>query len=122
MGVYVAIRGWLECDQEQLDAVKEIIQSNNDGRYSGGWGFPVRRFNWTSYAFYGGDIREAFVPWFFDQLVAIAELPASDEDGDRVQGLFMATHEMTGLAEWQVRDGAVHVLPADHRHQYLDPS
>lgn len=33
----------------------------------------------------------------------------------------MATHEMTGLAEWQIRDGAVHVLPGGHRHQYLDP-
>ncbi|WP_405730320.1 hypothetical protein OG607_30385 [Streptomyces sp. NBC_01537] len=117
----MAIRGWLECDREQLAAVKAIIESHDDDRYSGGWGFPARPFNWTSYAFYGGDIREACVPWLFDQLVAIAGLPASDEDGDRVQGLFMATHEMTGLAEWQIRDGAVHVLPGGHRHQYLDP-
>jgi hypothetical protein len=121
MAVYVSIRGWLECDQEQLASIKEILESNPNEQYSGGWGFPVRPFNWTSFAFYGGDLQEADVPWLFDQLVAIAALPASDEDEDRVQGLFMATHEMTGLAEWQIRGGEVHVLPGDDRHQYLAP-
>ncbi|MDX6347391.1 MAG: hypothetical protein QOF84_2181 [Streptomyces sp.] len=121
MGVYVSIRGWLEGDEEQLASIKRIIEANDDEHYSGGWGFPARPFNWTSYAFYGGDVRESMVSWFFDQLVAIAELPASDEDEDRVLGLFMATHEMTGLSEWQIRDGEVHVLPGDDRHQYLRP-
>ncbi|MFD8608352.1 MULTISPECIES: hypothetical protein [unclassified Streptomyces] len=61
MAVYVSVRGWLECDHSQLAAVKEIIASDTDDHCSGGWGFPVQPFNWTSYVFYGGDVREGSV-------------------------------------------------------------
>jgi hypothetical protein len=47
-------------------------------------------------------------------------IPASDEDGDRVVGLFLASHESNGMSEWQIRDGRVLISPADTRYQYLD--
>ncbi|EYT80832.1 hypothetical protein CF54_23125 [Streptomyces sp. Tu 6176] len=119
MVVYVSVRGWLECDGSQLAAVKEIIAGNTDEHYSGGWGFPVRRFNWTSYVFYGGDVREESVSWLLDQLTEMAALPAEHDDFPKVQGLFMLTHEVEGLVEWQVRDGGVHVVPGGGSHQYL---
>lgn len=43
MGVYVSIRGWLECDETQLTAVREVIASHEDNHYSNGWGSPRRR-------------------------------------------------------------------------------
>jgi hypothetical protein len=42
MGVYVSVRGWLECDREQLAFVKSIIGAYDDGHYIGGWGFPTQ--------------------------------------------------------------------------------
>lgn len=120
MGIYVSVRGWLECDQKQLDAIQAVIASRDDNHYTGGWGLPRQPFNWTYYVFYGGDIRQHAVDWLLDQLSDIARIPASDEDGDRVRGLFLASHEVDGMSEWQVRDGQVLITPADNRYQYLD--
>jgi hypothetical protein len=120
MGVYVSVRGWLECDDKQLDAVKAIIASRDDNRYAGGWSLPRQPFNRTNYVFYGGDIRQHTVDWLLDQLRDIARIPASDEDGDRVGGLFLASHEVDGMSEWQVRDGQVLITPADSGYRYLD--
>jgi len=120
MGTYVSVRGWLECDDEQRVSIQSIIESHEGGHYSHGWGGPRRHFNWTSYVFYGGDIRESGVPSLLGQLEEIAAIPASDEDGDFVRGLFLASHEVDGMSEWQVRGGRVHITPADRRYQYLD--
>lgn len=46
--------------------------------------------------------------------------PPSDEDGDLVRGVFLVSHEVEGMAEWQVRDGQLFIAPADIRYQYLD--
>lgn len=121
VSVYVSVRGWVECDRDQLESVKRIIAENSGNDYSGGWAFPMRPFNWTSYVFYGGDLQEGDVSWLRDQLMEIAALPSSGEDSSSVQGLFMVTHEVAGLAEWQIRDGSMHVGLGSDRHQYLGP-
>ncbi|UQI49754.1 hypothetical protein M1P56_35165 (plasmid) [Streptomyces sp. HU2014] len=120
MGVYVSIRGWLECDNAQLTTAQEIISAHADDHYSHGWSTPQKYVNWTHYLFYGADIRESALDWFTNQLKEIARLPASDDDGDLIQGLFLASHEVDGTTEWQVRDGRLSISPADDRHQYLD--
>ncbi|MFF4533767.1 hypothetical protein ACFY1P_31415 [Streptomyces sp. NPDC001407] len=120
MGAYVSIRGWLECDETQLVAIHKIISSHGDNHYSNGWGSPRQHVNWTHYLFYGADIRESALDWFIEQITEIARIPASDDDGDLVRGLFLARHEVDGTTEWQVRDGQIFASPADTRHQYLD--
>lgn len=119
MGVFVSIRGWLECDERQLAAVRQVIADHSDEHYSGGWGFPNRHFNWTYYVFYGGDVRESAVDWFMEQLRSMAAIPASDEDGDRVLGFFVASSEVAPQVEWQVRGGSVTTRRTDHRLDYL---
>ncbi|MGW7436975.1 hypothetical protein [Streptomyces sp. NPDC054849] len=119
MGVYVSVRGWLECDGTQLAIVQELIASHADDHYSLGWSTPRQQVNWTHYIFYGADIRESAVDWFMNQLREIAQVPASDDDGDLVRGLFLASHEVDGTTEWQVREGRLVVSSADGRHQYL---
>ncbi|MFE3431137.1 hypothetical protein [Streptomyces sp. NPDC059171] len=119
MGVYVAVRGWLECDEKQLATVQEIISSHADDHYSSGWSTPRQQVNWTSYIFYGADIRESALDWLMNQIREIARVPASDDDGDLIRGLFLASHEVDGTTEWQVRDGELVISPADTRHQYL---
>ncbi|MGP3974441.1 hypothetical protein ACTWQF_10620 [Streptomyces sp. 8N114] len=120
MGTYVSIRGWLECDETQLAAIQQIISSHEDNHYANGWGSPRQHVNWTHYIFYGADIRESALDWFTDQIRKIARIPPSDDDGDLVQGLFLASHEVEGTTDWQVRDGQLFITPADIRHQYLD--
>ncbi|MGW2462366.1 hypothetical protein ACWC2M_25575 [Streptomyces sp. NPDC001761] len=117
--MYVSIRGWLECDQEKLPYIKNIISKSSDGHYSGGWAFPRYPFNWTSFVFYGGDIQEGDVAWLQEQLVDIAQLPRLSEDSMDVQGLFIATSEVDGAVEWQIRDGDLHVLPVSDELRYL---
>jgi hypothetical protein len=119
MGVYVSVRGWLECDKDQLAFVKDVITAHDDDFYSGGWGFPTKHFNWTHYVFYGGDIRESEVNWLLDQLREIARIPASDEDGDLVRGFFVASHEVEGSSEWRIKDATVSISPVGDQYQYL---
>jgi hypothetical protein len=120
VAVYVSIRGWLECDDEQLAAIREIVSTGGDDLYPGGWAFPRAPFNWTRYVFFGGDVRQETVVGFLGQLGEIARIPASDPDNDLVLGLFLASHEVDGMDEWQIRDGQVLASPADVRYRYLD--
>ncbi|MFJ3205936.1 hypothetical protein [Streptomyces sp. NPDC086989] len=120
MGVYVSVRGWLECDGTQLATIQKIISAHADNHYSNGWSTPRQQVNWTHYLFYGADIRESALDWFMNQLQEIARVPASDDDGDFVRGLFLAGHEVDGTMEWQVRDGRLVMSAADARHRYLD--
>ncbi|MFE3037834.1 hypothetical protein ACFXKY_40035 [Streptomyces canus] len=121
MGVFVRIRGWLECDDQQLAQVKEIVQADDAGQtYSGGWAFPPRQYNFVNWVFYGAEMRAQSVGWFLDRLRNVARIPASDEDDDRITGLFFVSHEVDGMSEWQVRDGTVLIRAASDAYQFLD--
>jgi hypothetical protein len=121
MGVYVKVRGFIECDGPQLARLREIVRSPDaDQTYGGAWAFPERHYNWTHYAFYGADIRESALEEFLDVLRAIARIPPSDEDEDAVTGLFHVSHEIEGMSEWRIRGGEVHVVPVGDAHRYLD--
>ncbi|MFV2017386.1 hypothetical protein [Micromonospora sp. LOL_023] len=69
-------------------------------------------FNWTLYLFYGGDIREAGLPWLREQVTELAAMRPVDDDGDRPAGLFLVTDERGGACLWQVRGGSVDEGPA----------
>lgn len=113
------MRGWLECDARQLESLHRLITPHPAG-YKSGWAFRAREFNWTCFAFYGGDIRSAEIEWFGKQVRAMAALPASDEDGDRVAGVFLVSAEGQPMAQWQIKQGCVAMVPADAQHAYLD--
>ncbi|MFI1539819.1 hypothetical protein [Streptomyces anandii] len=83
MGVMVSVRGWLECDEEQLAQIKEIAEADDpEGTYSGGWAFPARQYNDVRWAFYGGDISAVSLGWFEERLRQIAQIPASCQDDE----------------------------------------
>jgi hypothetical protein len=56
VGMNASVRGWLEADHRQRQAVEPVIAAAHRDLYSGGWAFPKLPFNWTLYVFYGGDI------------------------------------------------------------------
>ncbi|MFB4272336.1 hypothetical protein [Nonomuraea sp. GTA35] len=115
MGVWVHVRGWLEFqDRGQRSSFERIIGDAPDP----GWAFP--QGGWLDAVCYARAVREQHVHELLDVIRQAAALPAADADGDRVVGLFLVSHEVDGRAEWQVRDGRVHLGPADERHDYLD--
>ncbi|MFJ4848356.1 hypothetical protein [Streptomyces sp. NPDC088733] len=120
MGVYVGVRGFVECDTGQLAELKRIIASPEVVRtYVGGWGFPAVHHNWTSYAFYGAGVRESALGDVLDMMRVVARIPP-DTDACHVTGLFLVSHEVDGMDEWQVRGGEVHIRPGRPDHRYLD--
>jgi hypothetical protein len=99
-------------DRRQRAAVEPVIEAARRDLYPGGWAFPERPFNWALYVFYGGDIREAELPWLREQVEAMAALPAVDDDGDLPAGLFVISDERAAVSVWEVRDGIVRDRPA----------
>lgn len=112
MGMYASVRGWLEADRRQREAVEAVIDAARTDLYSGGWAFPEQPFNWALYVFYGGDIREAELPWLREQVERMAILSPTDEDGDLPVGMFVISDERATVSVWEVRDGVVRERPA----------
>lgn len=105
--MYVSVRGWLEVDHTQRGAVESVILAAERDLYTGGWGFPQAPFNWSLYVFYGGDIREAELPWLREQVSLIAALQPVDDDGDMPVGLFVVSDERGAVNVWEVSGGTV---------------
>ncbi|MEV7388616.1 hypothetical protein [Streptomyces sp. NPDC091215] len=121
MGVFVVIRGWLECDNRQFAQVRDIVEQDDPDRtYSGGWAFPPRQYNFANWVFFGAGMRAQTVGWFLDRLQRVARIPASDDDDDLITGLFLVSHEVDGMSEWQVRDGTVVIRAASQEYRFLD--
>ncbi|MFI6101391.1 hypothetical protein ACIA8G_38085 [Lentzea sp. NPDC051213] len=105
--MYVAVRGWLEFDQEQLAQVEEVLAKYSHDPYAGGWALPSKPFNWTLYVFYGGDIRESAVSSFREQVAELARMEPVDDDLDMPVGFFLLTDERKQSTSWTVRAGGV---------------
>jgi hypothetical protein len=119
MGVYVTVRGWVDCVEGQEALVREIVDRYDDGFYSRGWS-TLTGPNRDVCVFYGGTIRESATEWLLDQVRAIALIPPPPMDPeDRIRGLFLVHHEVQGMQEWQVRDGQLLVETAGSRYDYL---
>ncbi|GAA3223330.1 hypothetical protein [Nonomuraea helvata] len=112
MGTWVYLRGWLEFHGQRPAAERIIGQGEAQG-----WAFPDG--GWLDAACYARAVRAHEVGEVLDQVRRIAALPATDDDDDRVCGLFFAFHEVDGQSEWRVRDGEVVVNPAPTRYDYL---
>ena len=121
MGIFVSVRGFLQCDEPQLAEIGRIIQAaEGEYSYNGAWAFPQRHYNWVHYVFYGADIPASAVDPMLELLRTIARVPPTDEDNDRVTGLFLASHEVDGMAEWRIRGGGLRVRAAGDAYRYLD--
>jgi hypothetical protein len=121
MGVFAEARGFVRCDGPQLGLIRRIAEAVDPAfPYRGGWAFPEGRYNRGDYVFHGARIRATAVNDVPAHLRAVARVPPSDEDADRVTGLFLVSHEEDGVSEWQIRDGDVHIGPVRPELRYLD--
>lgn len=111
MGKYVSIRGWLECNENNISEIKQICEDYTQN-YSGlkidystrklyqlGWVFPETQVNWTTYIFYGADIREYYLDFIREQIYKIAEIK-------ELTGFFLLDdHEGEMKKCWQISHG-----------------
>ncbi|MDP9794719.1 hypothetical protein J2S43_003231 [Catenuloplanes nepalensis] len=113
MGRYWDVRGHVGCDEDQVAEMRGIVDRVAAERvgvmlpaeqarlYTGGWRFPERTINWTSYVFFGATMR-----WSGRELVRaqLDEIAALDE----VTGLFLIDDdELSESLLWIVEGGAV---------------
>lgn len=111
MGKYISIRGWFECEEHDVSKVKEInmkftenysdteLNYNTRKLYQLGWVYPENQVNWTTYIFYGADIREYHLGFIKEQISEIAVIP-------EITGYFLIDdHEGEQKLCWQVFDG-----------------
>jgi len=92
MGHFVSIRGWLELNDGMVPLVREIINDIAKTTalskmpidvaefYNRGWVFPSDKINWTSYVFYGANIRLDHLEYLKTQLKLIAERVKRKDD------------------------------------------
>jgi hypothetical protein len=118
MGVYVSVRGWVDCADGQDALVREILDGYDDGFYSRGWA-TVTGPNGSACIFYCGTIREQAMDWLLEQVRAMSIVSPPADPEDRIRGFFLVHHEVHGTQEWQVRDGQLIVEPAHDRYDFL---
>jgi hypothetical protein len=114
MSRFISIRGWLETQFElvpQFEAVANdfakkyneyMLDEKQAILYQKGWQFPDQAINWTSYIFYGADVKEIGEQYIKDQIVGMLKL----FDGTR--GLFYFDDDEGDFsAIWKIFDSKI---------------
>ena len=121
MSATVAIRGWIECDDEQLKQVEAVIAAAApaEPEYAKGWVVPRGSGSWTNYVFFGASVKERLAEWLRPQLEQIAALQPVSAD-EYVRGLFFVGSESGVAHEWLIKDGKLLESDASNKYVYLD--
>ncbi len=94
MGHFTSVRGWLQLFSDTTSDVMRIISDFNEHApdygishesadlYMGGWVAREKHINWSSYIFYGADVRTEALPFFESLLRVIAEKATFHADDD----------------------------------------
>lgn len=114
MGRYISIRGWLECDAEDIGAIQSIIDyysnveldclwtKQTGSFYNKGWKISKDIVNWTAYVFYGADIRAGYEEYIKMQIKDIMKV------NHRIEGhFFLDDDEGENKLYWRVIDSNI---------------
>ncbi len=114
MSRFISIRGWLETQFELVPQFEltvhafdkkysnYMLDENQSILYQKGWQFPVQAINWTSYIFYGADVKEIGEQYIKDQIMEMLKI----SDGTR--GLFYFDDDEGDLsAAWKIFDSKI---------------
>lgn len=112
MANYVSVKGWLECEEDDVKLIKDLIKEyelstnydiimDSDIRklYNRGWHFQEEAINWTSYVFYGADIKNYCLNFIKDELVDIIKI------NNEMEGVFFIDAEDGDKIIWKILDG-----------------
>lgn len=111
MGMYIAVRGWLEIDGEQREQVREVIDGYRDHACHRDWIFP-RSTGWGYCIFYGASLREGEEVELRELVAELALLPSVDDYfDDRPAGQFLLRDERQHSWMWVVHKGGIQDVP-----------
>lgn len=116
MSRFFNVRGFLDCDFEELRSVKSIVSRYRkmgagfgltdeiSELYLAGWLYQEREINWMTHAFFGASMRLQGVEFVLAQITRIAEeLP-------EVEGMFIVDDdESSESTRWDVASGIVRI-------------
>lgn len=114
MGRYFNVRGFLDCDYDDLSAIRDVVEHyRTEGArfhltdeaaalYLDGWLYQQREINWIAHVFFGASMRSGGVDLVLDLLERLAE---SVPD---LEGTFFVDDDEGGpTRRWDVADGRV---------------
>lgn len=114
MAKYVSIKGWLECEHSQLEEIHKIISDYEFKKdferivgyesmvlYNKGWCNRKEIINWSSYIFYGADVKEYCVYFIESEIKEI--LSKCSE----IDGLFFFQHEEGEMRCWKIANSQI---------------
>ena len=121
MSTVATIRGWLECDDDQIAQIKQVVQNHIDEHYTSAWAFPPAKTtgSWINFAFFGVSADQAVTEWLEQQLQAIAALQPKSPD-EYIRGIFFVSVEGQPRQEWHIANGALRKTAASAAYDYLD--
>ena len=130
MAVWTYIRGWLELPEALVPAVVNTIESSvadaplvgvrsSDAEFCNlGWVEPgePRGVGKTYYFFYGHDVKVQWAPFVRYQMELIAQISATDEDGevDQSNGVIHIDEEDESNGPprvWEIKNGRLRERP-----------
>ncbi|EKY6639765.1 TPA: hypothetical protein HJT69_003992 [Escherichia coli] len=111
MSRYILIRGWFECDFEQVKKIKKaneeffkhsekyLLPENTKRLYLNGWCYPEYPINWVSVISLGVNINQIAFDYIKDMIVNVSKT-------ERLDGYFRVNDDEDNLfLEWIVKDG-----------------
>jgi len=121
MSAVITVRGWIDCDDDQIGQVEQIIAAHQHVHFSKAWALPAAKESgsWINFAFFGAAAGPELLAWIEPQLEAIAALTALSPD-EHVRGLFFVSTDAGERWEWRMQNGALTKLPAALAYRYLD--
>ncbi|MDE6312569.1 MAG: hypothetical protein K2M46_02955 [Lachnospiraceae bacterium] len=109
MAKYVSIRGWIECEHNQVANIKKIITDygnridfespicqENVRLYNKGWCYQSATINWTSYIFYGADVKEYYLCFIEEEIREIVNR------NFELEGIFFLDYEEGERKCWKI--------------------
>ena len=114
MAKYVSVKGWIECEYIQVEAIKKIISDYElrnkvgtiiDGEsvyfYNKGWCYSKEIINWTAYMFYGADVKEYCLDLLKNEIKEIVN------EIKEIEGMFVFKYEEGNEIYWKIFDSQI---------------
>lgn len=112
MGVWVSVRGWIECNNEQWPVVTSEVDNFHKHTLpllADSWSLQSKGGGYSRFAFFGCTLRESEVEGLKNLLQHLSTISSRDgECIDFLYGLFTVSHELSGDHEgffWVMRSG-----------------
>jgi len=121
MSSNTSIRGWIECDDEQVEQIKTVVALHGGTPYAQGWSFPSAKASgsWLNFIFFGAATNQDISNWLEPQLAEIAAITPKSPD-EHVRGLFFVSSEAHGRSEWLLKDGHLQKTATTNKYNFLD--